>query len=882
MQPEHNKRAQNNKEKKNLNKKHGITAVLALVILLSADITFSALPTNAQTPSTMATYCFVGAVPNPAGVGERVFVHYGITQGLSTASGSYTGLTVVVTDPSGQNTTLGPLTTDSTGGSYTYYTPTTTGTYYLQAFFPEQPLPEDVSRNGLPKGTIMLASSSDVLTLNVTDEPTPQYPGNPLPTEYWSNPIDAQLQNWYSISGNWLETPYHFYAPYNEYAPQTSHILWSKELTTGGLVGGLLGDAPVSMETGDAYEGFFAGSRTTGSTAVIMNGKLFYNDYSYRAAYTDVPQNIVCVDLKTGETLWNQNLNNTRLEFGQTYYWNSYNYQGTYAFLWTLSDGGTTWNGYEPSTGKWLYSMTNMPSSTAATRLRGDNGEIIIYHFDLANGWMMKWNSSYLINPDGGSFSRNAFGKVYDCSMVGYQSLPNQGGWMWNKTIPVMTGVNRQSPIFLDDSFYLTSNNIGANTIVDSAFTGAPVTASATSPTTTTVIGISLKPESEGTMLYNVTWNDPAEWLTQNATVGWRDASLTDNIAVLFTKELRQYYGISLSTGKIVWGPTASTDSYLDHLQASALTANAIVDGRLYGAGVGGIVYCYNVTNGNLIWKYTAEDPYLSTGISSNWWVGIQFITAGMIYLGHGEHSPNMPLPPRAPYICLNATTGDLIWRIDGGFQETVWGGNSIIGGSTIVTQDQYTQNIYAIGKGPSATTINTPDSGITLGSFITIKGTVNDISPGTSTDFMKMRFPNGVPAVSDASMSAWMLYVYKQFAQPTNTTGVTVVLSVMDSNGNFRDIGTTTTDANGFYSYQWQPDIPGKYTIYARFAGTQSYYGSYAESAFNVEEAPAPTTQPTPLQSLTDQYFLPAVAGIIAAIFIVGAILMMLVRKRP
>jgi hypothetical protein len=867
------------KKKMKFGKKTEITIVIALLAILSADIVFSALPTNGQTTSTMATYCFVGAVPNPVGVGEKVLVHYGITQGLSVITDSFIGVTVVITDPSGQNTTLGPFNTDSTGGSFTYYTPATVGTYYLQAFFPQQLMP--TTRNGIVKGTIMLASSSQVEALNVTQEPTRSYSGNPLPTEYWTNPIDAQLQEWYSISGNWLETPTHFVAPYNAYAPQTAHILWTKQLVTGGLAGGILGGIPASMETGDAYEGYFTGS--AGQTgAIIMNGKLYYNDYSYRATGTSIPQNVVCVDLKTGVELWNKSLNNTRAEFGQTFYYSSANYQGTYDFLWTRS--GTTWDAYEPLTGKWLYSMINMPSTSPMTRLRGANGEIIIYYFDIAHGWMMKWNSTKVVEAAANQrFSSGGFGKVYNCSMVGYQTLPNQGGWMWNKTMPVMTGVTRQDPIFLDDSFYLTSDNLGACSTNNGAFIGNPVTTSATSPRTTTVTGISLKPGSEGTVICNATWDDPTEWLTQNATVAWRDASITDNIAVLMSKELRQYYGISLSTGRIVWGPTESTDSYLDYLQNTQLTSNAIANGMLYGAGVGGIVYGYNITNGNLIWKHFVIDPYHSTEISNYWWVGFQFFANGMIYLGHGEHSPNMPLPPGAPYICLNATTGDLIWRIDGGFQESGWGGNSIIGDSTIVTQDEYTQNIYAIGKGPSVTTISTPDTDITLSQSITIKGTVNDISPGTSTDFMKMRFPNGVPAVSDDSMSDWMLYVYKQFSQPTNATGVQVVLSVVDSNGNFRDIGTTTTDANGFYSYQWQPDISGKYTIYARFAGTNSYYGSYAESAFNVNEAPAATAEPTATpQSMVDQYFLPAVAGIIVAIFVVGAILAVLVRKRP
>ena len=52
------------------------------------------------------------------------------------------------------------------------------------------------------------------------------------------------------------------------------------------------------------------------------------------------------------------------------------------------------------------------------------------------------------------------------------------------------------------------------------------------------------------------------------------------------------------------------------------------------------------------------------------------------------------------------------------------------------------------------------------------------------------MNRPHGVPAVSDDSMSAWMEYVYMQKPRPTDTIGVPVTISVIDANGNYRQIG--------------------------------------------------------------------------------------------
>ena len=123
-------------------------------------------------------------------------------------------------------------------------------------------------------------------------------------------------------------------------------------------------------------------------------------------------------------------------------------------------------------------------------------------------------------------------------------------------------------------------------------------------------------------------------------------------------------------------------------------------------------------------------------------------------------------------------------------------------------------------------------------GSSVLIEGMVTDTSPGTNDLVMKERFPNGVPAVSDESQSQWMLYVYKQFERPSNATGVPVIVDVIDANGNYRNIGTTTSDANGVFSLDWKPDIPGKYTVYVTFAGSKAYWGSFAQSAFVVDEA--------------------------------------------
>jgi hypothetical protein len=226
--------------------------------------------------------------------------------------------------------------------------------------------------------------------------------------------------------------------------------------------------------------------------------------------------------------------------------------------------------------------------------------------------------------------------------------------------------------------------------------------------------------------------------------------------------------------------------------------------------------------------------------------------------------------------------TGEEIWRIDGAFRGSWSGGDSIIGDSIIATYDTYDGCIYAIGRGPTKTTVSAPATSIKLGESLVISGTAMDISPGTEAENIKLRFPNGVPAVSDAIMSDWMLYTYKQFAKPTNVAGVEIALNVVDSNGNNREIGTTTT-SDGYFSFTWKPDIEGDYTVYASFAGSESYWPSQATSSFTVN--PAATT-PAPIPDVaappTEMYILSGVAAIIIAIVIVGVVLLLAIKKRP
>jgi hypothetical protein len=442
---------------------------------------------------------------------------------------------------------------------------------------------------------------------------------------------------------------------------------------------------------------------------------------------------------------------------------------------------------------------------------------------------------------------------------------------MWNMTGLVMAGVTGSSlgswgsrahgttwdgsdPAAITMNVSIPTGLSGS--IINAKFGDMVVGGTATGTESISLWGLNLNPQAGdiGAELFTNTWQAFDYWTELNLTLGlfgtnWVGCSFEDRVLILWAKETRQHFAFSLETGDFLWGPeTADTGNqhYLDALDDTPATARAIAYGRFFSASVGGVAYCYDIQTGDLIWEYGVDDPYSEFLFANTWWQKPVFVTDGKLYMGHLEHSPVDPRPRGGPFVCLNATTdnpeGEVIWRADGLFRQTRWGGRAVIGDSIMATMDTYDQRVYAVGKGPSATTVSASETTQPVHTPILIQGTVMDVSPGTEDIGVRMRFPNGVPAISDADMSNWMLHVYKQFALPGEATGVTVILNAVDENGTWHDINRVDTDVVGEFSYLWTPDTIGKYVIVATFEGSGGYYGSYAETAISVGPPPAYT----------------------------------------
>jgi hypothetical protein len=409
------------------------------------------------------------------------------------------------------------------------------------------------------------------------------------------------------------------------------------------------------------------------------------------------------------------------------------------------------------------------------------------------------------------------------------------------------------------------------------------------------MMGVGLNATNRGQKLWEMTYTPPFADITKNVTApgtftGGLDMDGVypeDNVLTWHDTQSNLRWVYDLKSGELLW--TSPPQPQLDYYNMGQVVYNHML---IATGSYSGTFIAYDIRTGNVLWTYSAkniggESPY------GNYPMSIGAISDGKIYTYTSEHHLIQPLWRGPNLRCINATDGTEIFSI-----LDVGSGMGIADG-ILVAASGFDNMIYAYGRGPSATTVAAGPEATIAGTTIMIKGTVTDQTPtgrhntnddfdmmteGTSTSDNVEYLLKGTPCISDKDMSAWMEYKYMQQGYPTNATGVPVSIDVIDPNGNFFHVGDVTSDVNGNYAIPYIPDVPGNYKILANFAGSKSYGPSYATAYLTAVESYSATTQPTtqPVQSLADQYFLPAIIVVIIVVIAIGLANLLMLRKRP
>jgi outer membrane protein assembly factor BamB len=855
------------------------TISLILTLIISASIVILPIANAHDPPLTIDTYAYISAQPNPIGVGQTAYLIFWIDKLPPTATGPYGvrwhNFEVTVTKPDGDTEILGPFNSDQTGGAWSDYHPDQIGTYQFQFTFPgqvvedENPVPDELAhrRTGLEFiGDTFKGSTSEVAELVVQQDPVESsYPPNPFPTEYWERPIHSMNRNWYSLGGNWLglglnvfcntgnyDGNFNNFNPYTT-APNSAHVLWTKPAAFGGQIGGEFGEADLNVyATGTAYEPKIDG--------LIIYGILYYTEYT-EAGHN--PGDLKAVDLRTGEELWSKPMRSERhaLRCGMVYNFITGDQYGGHAYLFStnynpislgfiIATEAPIMSMYDATTGEWILDIANPNEGLLVT---GSNGEILSYI--VSDGMLTMWNMSKCIEV---ASQQTYIYAIYDASEIWRppqgETIDWNGGIEWS--VPVSPGLAVQKVV---DGVVLVSQSTDLARWFGSA-EGWQLDSGYDANT--------------GELLWGPINRTVKQW-TNNI---WGPAS--ERVYTTFNRQAMTWYGYSIITGEELWGPTEPYDSNWGYFDAE-VPVGVIGYGNLYSWSFNGEVHCYDVNTGIEKWDWSAgssamDSPY---GI----WpfvAGAGVLADGKFYVA-SSHDYTPPLYKGAKLYCIDAYTGEEMWStLD---FSSVHFTTKLIADGILVTKNSYDNLIYAYGKGSSKTTVTVQDNVVPKGESILITGKVTDESPGTKSTLLTSRFPNGVPAIADEYMSAWMEYLYQQQPRPDDATGVTVKLEAVDPNNEYHNLGTTISDPYGNYGFDFKPEVEGKWMIIATFEGTDSYYSSTETTYLKVDPAPTPETPITPEPEPEAPLITTELAIVLAvvAVAVIGVVGYWLIKKK-
>jgi hypothetical protein len=817
------------------------------------------LPSGVTPDYTLDKIAYMSFRPNPVGVGQSVLVNIWTTPGAHHSIYMH-DYKVTIQDPAGNEYSSVMDSYLGDCSAWFEFVPDIPGTWRLKFESPGTYIPAGtyIDRPGAtgPAGTREInfsysiyykPSETDWQELTVQEDMVYSWPPSDLPTDYWTRPVNPINREWWEILGSYPWTGAYYYPNgrvlygqamygYTAYvqAPNTAHIAWKRLGDPAGLAG-LIG--------GETYT--YSMSDNAGTPSLILAGRCYQSVTKIIDGQdTNVWQ---CYDLRTGEVYW-ERTDVTQLpqviEFVPPM--PSTTVAGAEATSeWSISLvylGGGRLIKYDPADGSVDVDVSTSPISASisgffANSLFYNNRYVLsVQNLGAGNYRLINWTTT------GGSddfadrvmnnitWPKSSIGQVdFDAGLAPSASLyrnwppevdaraqPGAMGYMWCigyevQSIDLYTG---------KELFFIASDNT-----LENYATQASVS-------------------DRGKVAYAAA---NRRWICYNARTGVKEWE---------SEQMEYPWG--------AWFPYARASYDFNE------TKGAIITGTYEG------VYAIDWDDGSIIWHYQDSDavPYEGPYTTEDGSPATPFFSAvtiadGKVFAYNSEHSPSLPRDRGWGLHCINATTGELIWKIL----------NPMVPGAVadgyLTASNPYDGYMYVFGKGESATTVTAPKTSVPLGSSVVIEGTVLDQSPAQ---------PN-TPCVSADSMSTQMEYLHLQLPidgrwHNETITGVEVTLTAIDTEDpmNVVDLGTVTSNGyTGKFGMEWTPTAEGFYEIYASFGPTEGYGSSSASTFVSVGPAPEETQTPEPSPSPEPEHpIISLEAALIIATVVIAAVIIL------
>jgi hypothetical protein len=815
------------------------------------------IPAGFTANNTVQTITRLSFRPRVVGINQPVLINMWLEATYLSAAWKFNqAYKVTITKPDGNTLTIVKDSYVADTTSWTEFIPDQIGQWTIKLDFLGQYFP--IGRY-LADGTVTSASSGGTNVaqsyyyqpgtdgpygLTVQDQPVASWPGSTLPTDYWTRPATTMNREWWPILGNYPgqgvvgggptwpadTNPYatirYGFEPYVQ-GPKSSHVVWSQPFNIGGLIGGSMGQNTIWASAQVIY----------GHPTIIYSGRAYWT--TTKVMDGEATSVWECYDIRTGQIYWDR----FPVQYAPT--------------VISYDPGVTEIPGAEPH----LYT---------------------VYLLYIGNGYLLKYDpftGALLTNCSIAPLQTGAF--YADPYVLSVYDLGSAAGAQRYRLINWTT---RGTATTLDSTRIISN----ITWPISSLASGAGAAVIGPNPQSTPVI------DYQAGLAY--TYN-AAVITSYSITTGQMVANVTTGIAYAtegtpaqadhgyFSQRYNDghWYCWNMMTGQFMWKSEISSLPWGTFGTYGSCSYGGMIMSNQFDS-----VTALNWTNGKVVWSYfdeadsPYETPYTAGNTTVNPWHTCGMIADGVYYTTNAEHSADEPIKRGWRMHAINITTGENIWQLLG-TQSGSTDGSRVFQGAIadgyLAYSNAYDCTEYVIGKGLSQTTITSPDVSVPAGNGIEIKGSVLDLSPGQ---------PN-TPCVSKDSMTLQMEHIH--FAMPIDgiyhnetITGVPVILTAIDPNGNPITIGTVTSDGyTGAYGFTWNPDKVGQYKITATFAGDDSYGSSFATTYASIGAAAtiAPTATPTAQAQAQTPYELYIIGMGIAIIIVVIAMSLLLLKKR-
>jgi hypothetical protein len=836
--------------KSSMDSKKKVTAIIAITLLmvsvfmvfatsvfaqeLPTEQTIGPRPAGVTDDMTVPTEIILMARPNPIGLNQELLVNIWTVRAPG-AGRQFKGYEITITKPSGGSVEFTMDSYVADGTAWFPWVMDEVGDWTFQVYFPGNFLPAGnysageithqepdtiTTRVFIYNDPVYVEpSTSPLVTVTVQQDYVPVWPESPLPTDYWTRPVTSENREWWTILGDfpwfgkgggamWDE----LYPDTNVYparsgsnfdysfvpwvqVPDSPHIVWKRMYEMGGLIGGDEGIASDIYWSPDWRH----------RPEVILNGWGYQQIQKPSPDGPETQNYWQCYDIRTGEIKWERPL-----------------YQGEQVP--NLIE-------YAPS----AYTLGLGVSGITGLRVKDSFPSLM----SISGGYLRKYDPVY-------------------------------GDLIFNESIAPLTG---SGGTYYMNGFCLAVQNLGSSVNVTERYRLINWTTIGSSDFEDRVVSNTSYARSSlpsridwesgyGAVVSNVDrggvrWGQRVRsydlytgeelWdITVEAPQFSGSAAVADHGKIVIGSMYGYFIAFDLENGHEVW--RTETMDYPWDVTGWGSYGMMSAYGNLYW-GAPSAYYCFDWETGDTVWKFRipAEFPF-----ETAYGVGTNATNAETVYPFHNpgwvadgkilvysiQHSPEPPYFRGQPMLCINATTGDLIWKL-GGFSG---GGQHTKSATLIRIADGYVAlgardgYMYVIGKGKSETTVSAPLTAVSKGTAMTITGTILDMSPAQP----------GTPCVSKDSMEVQMQHIHLQMPidgihHNVTLVGVPVTLSAFGSDGEYYDLGTTTSDGYyGSYGLKWTPPAEGVYRIVASFEGDDSYGSSGASTYVTVGPAPS------------------------------------------